>query len=181
MESGHGHPKPSALRHGQDTQAHHLQVFEAKVRRRRVETEARAVKGLSLPLLTPIERFTAPARRLDWETDWRIWSEEVTEGKGLYWNCNARSYRHKGIEMLHPRDAAKTEVFLRRVVSYLTKTTAVFKFSPDHGQAAHAHQVSGLGMGDQPIDQVQPPRAVLVGGRGKPACALPSSTTIAAG
>jgi hypothetical protein len=60
-----------------------------------------------------------------------FWSKEVTEGKGLYWNCNARWYHEKGIGMLHHRDTAKIEIFLRQVVPYLTKTTAVLKFTPE--------------------------------------------------
>lgn len=50
----------------------------------------------------------------------RKW-QEITEGLGLYFNCNAGRYVRRGVGMIDYRDAEKIENLKRWVVPYLTK------------------------------------------------------------
>lgn len=50
------------------------------------------------------------------------WKNEITEGKGLYFNCNAiaNSYAHSGIGDIHYTNQAKRDT-LQKVITYITK------------------------------------------------------------
>jgi len=56
------------------------------------------------------------------------WKSKITEGRGRYYNCNAAWYRENGVGMIWHYDAAKREILMSRVVSYLTKPDFWIKF-----------------------------------------------------
>lgn len=57
-----------------------------------------------------------------------VWKNEITEGRGRYFNCNALNYAENGIGMIWHYDMAKREVLEKKVISYLTKTDFWLKF-----------------------------------------------------
>jgi hypothetical protein len=52
----------------------------------------------------------------------QYWVNEITEGKGTYWNCNRDPSRYKrsGIGMIDRSDLEKRKILMEQVVSYLT-------------------------------------------------------------
>lgn len=58
-----------------------------------------------------------------------IYWEKVTDGRGIYWNCNAAKGRYKrlGIGMLEYHDAEKIAVLKNDVLGYLVKTDQCLK------------------------------------------------------
>jgi hypothetical protein len=56
------------------------------------------------------------------------WIREITNGKGTYWNCNAKKgdYSNLAIGMVHHDDDA-TWVLLKKIAMYLTKVDAFVK------------------------------------------------------
>jgi hypothetical protein len=61
------------------------------------------------------------------------WNVRITDGKGLHWNCNAETYKTRGLGMLDHRDTPQIRKFLEKVVPYLTKTEEVVEFAPPKG------------------------------------------------
>jgi hypothetical protein len=57
-----------------------------------------------------------------------VWKNEITEGRGRYFNCNALKYAENGIGMIWHHDTAKREILKKKVISYLTKTDFWLKF-----------------------------------------------------
>jgi len=57
-----------------------------------------------------------------------VWKNEITEGRGRYFNCNVVKYAENGIGMICHYDMAKREVLQKKVVSYLTKSDFWLKF-----------------------------------------------------
>ncbi|MBP5953428.1 YagK/YfjJ domain-containing protein [Pseudomonas sp. P42] len=65
------------------------------------------------------------------------WRDIVTEGRGLYFNCNAvkRKYRSCGIGMVNHSDLPMRENLTHRAALYLTKSDYYFKMVvPDKGR-----------------------------------------------
>ena len=50
------------------------------------------------------------------------WMEQITEGQGLYFNCNAQTYLRDGTGMIDHSDSRKIAYLKNDVVNYLTKT-----------------------------------------------------------
>ncbi len=46
---------------------------------------------------------------------------ELTDGKGSYYNCNRKKYKYKGVGMINHDDKDKREVLDKHVTSYLCK------------------------------------------------------------
>lgn len=57
-----------------------------------------------------------------------VWKNEITEGRGRYFNCNALKYAENGIGMIWHYEMAKREILKKKVISYLTKTDFWLKF-----------------------------------------------------
>jgi hypothetical protein len=86
----------------------------------------------------------------------KYWTNVVTKGRGLYYNCNADKSRYKscGIGMVHNADSLMRDSLTSLAVPYLTKTDLYMKL-----------QTTGRGMGkmERPRqkDSRGRPRAVL--------------------
>lgn len=85
------------------------------------------------------------------------WTDVVTKGRGLYYNCNAGKFVYKscGIGMIEHADA-KLRAGLCRAVFYLTKTDLYMKLKTEG---------RGMGKGFYPVrkDSRGRPRALVVG------------------
>jgi len=57
-----------------------------------------------------------------------VWRNQITEGRGRYFNCNAVDYAENGIGMIWHYDHEKRAVLMDKVVGYLTKTDFWLKF-----------------------------------------------------
>lgn len=51
----------------------------------------------------------------------RYWAEHITPGRGMYFNCNRRSYKYPGIGVIERDDLAKRANLRERVLGYLFK------------------------------------------------------------
>lgn len=51
----------------------------------------------------------------------KYWKESITNGRGVYHNCNRSKYKDSGIGMLNHKDTEKREILDTKVVSYLCK------------------------------------------------------------
>lgn len=51
----------------------------------------------------------------------KYWNEQITKGKGSYYNCNRNDYEENGIGMLEHNDSEKRKILDEKVVSYLCK------------------------------------------------------------
>lgn len=51
------------------------------------------------------------------------WKNVITEGRGRYWNCNARpqDYERHALGMIHRSDTLKRKVLIDKVLDYLTR------------------------------------------------------------
>ncbi len=49
------------------------------------------------------------------------WNEHVTEGKGIFHNCNRNEYKNKGVGMLDYKDTDKRKILDEDVLPYLCK------------------------------------------------------------
>lgn len=58
------------------------------------------------------------------------WVDIVTQGTGVYWNCNAQKnkYRNLGIGMIHRDDVSKRDNLKNEVLKYLVKYDLPFDF-----------------------------------------------------
>lgn len=63
-----------------------------------------------------------------------LWEKEITDGQGLYFNCNAitSTYAQSGIGDIHYTDQTKRAV-LRRVISYIAKVDTAVRLSLPQG------------------------------------------------
>ena len=57
-----------------------------------------------------------------------MWVNEITEGRGRYFNCNVLKYAHNGIGMISHNDKLKRDTLYSNVLPYLTKTDFWLKF-----------------------------------------------------
>lgn len=55
---------------------------------------------------------------------------ELTDGKGSYFNCNREKYKYKGVGMLNHSDTEKREILDKYVISYLCKDDKQQDISP---------------------------------------------------
>lgn len=58
------------------------------------------------------------------------WSRTATDGKGIYWNCNAAPYLVRAVGRIDHQDQMKFENLLKLVARYLVKVDEVIEFSP---------------------------------------------------
>lgn len=58
------------------------------------------------------------------------WQRVMTEGQGRYFNCNAYSYRNRGIGTIDQREGAKRAALMDYVAPYLTKVDFWMYFDP---------------------------------------------------
>lgn len=49
----------------------------------------------------------------------RYWEKQITPGRGMYFNCNSRSYKYPGIGVIERYDLAKRANLRERVLGYL--------------------------------------------------------------
>lgn len=79
----------------------------------------------------------------------QYWTNVVTKGRGLYYNCNADKSRYKscGIGMVHNADSLMRDSLTRLAVPYLTKTDLYMKL-----------QTTGRGMGKMERPRQKDPR-----------------------
>ena len=63
-----------------------------------------------------------------------FWKNEITEGKGLYFNCNAiaNNYAHSGIGDIHYTDGTKRSA-LQKAITYLTKADTAIRLTLPKG------------------------------------------------
>ncbi|MGJ0127915.1 YagK/YfjJ domain-containing protein [Pantoea sp. RHCKP32] len=63
-----------------------------------------------------------------------FWKNEITEGKGLYFNCNAiaNGYAHSGIGDIHYTNEEKRHA-LQRAITYITKVDTAVRLSLPQG------------------------------------------------
>lgn len=50
------------------------------------------------------------------------WKNNITKGKGVYYNCNVKEYKNRGIGMLDYKDEEKIKILKENAISYLLKT-----------------------------------------------------------
>ncbi|MCT7602550.1 hypothetical protein N5T92_10670, partial [Aliarcobacter butzleri] len=50
------------------------------------------------------------------------WNNNITKGKGVYYNCNAKDYKNRGIGMVDYKDEEKIKILKENAISYLLKT-----------------------------------------------------------
>lgn len=63
-----------------------------------------------------------------------LWEKEITDGQGLYFNCNAitSTYAQSGVGDIHYTDQSKRAV-LRRVIAYIAKVDTAVRLSLPQG------------------------------------------------
>ena len=63
-----------------------------------------------------------------------LWANEITEGKGVYWNCNAnKNYPQCGIGMIHREQIEKQIILKEKAIHYLMKCDFPFDFAAAKG------------------------------------------------
>jgi hypothetical protein len=58
------------------------------------------------------------------------WRWVICEGRGRYWNCNAKHYHCRGIGMINYDDGDKRVALIDKVADYLTKTDFWLRYQP---------------------------------------------------
>ncbi len=61
------------------------------------------------------------------------WIANVTQGRGLYFNCNAIDYEYRGVGMISRRDTEELANLKKYVAPYLTKTDHLMEYVPPDG------------------------------------------------
>ncbi len=70
------------------------------------------------------------------------WVEIVGEGRGRYFNCNAKSYRDSGVGVVSWNDIEKRKILNERVLSYLCKVDYLLADEKFHGRTFFRGEVS---------------------------------------